>query len=194
MADFIQSEIRLLHIVQQKTPTKVDGETKPSQTKSTETPTIEEISPKGSIDEVSAEGIMKRGRKAVGKFAMARRGVRYIDTIAMGSIEYYFQGSINRATLEGNTRKASLIQTQKSTTLGIVSTSKAAGMAALTSMATGNWFILGMQAAQMAISAAMMAQQYAMNISMIKAEENKEITYSRYRQERLVQNTYRRFL
>lgn len=188
MADFIQSEIRLIHVVGKEAPTKNKQETKAGRV---ETKTIEEESPAPNGKETGDE-IMKRGRRAVGKFAIARRSVRVFESLVNMEVGLRQTRAYNRAMLSGDSRKAVEAQNQMTMTNAIIGEFKAMTMSAVTSVATGNPYIMLMYLTQTLTDRFSGLVMFQEQMRVYEEQKRREIEYSKYRQERLLFNTFRR--
>jgi len=146
--DYIQSEIRLIHIdggSQTTKPTEATANTEPQTPEQINNTRISNTNPKDTNGKVSMTGI-EGAKRVVGKYSVIRRGIGIgFDAMTYG-VEQEFNTQIRGQQLLGNSRGAEKLQNARqvfTTNLGMART---LGIGLGASVFTGNPLIIGMVA------------------------------------------------
>lgn len=185
MANFIQSEIKLIHTTEGVDPTSVEKATKPQSNNAGKL----NKDGKGSDGaEASKKALLKR----TAKFSMLRRSAN----LALTSLEFGLQHAMtrrqNEAMLAGDMRKTSHYSNQKQRVSGTLATVRQLTMSVIVSAATQNYLLLGFQVAQSGIERLIGIANVAEQELMRQERDMRDIMLSRTKRERLVHNVFRR--
>lgn len=188
--DYIQSEIRLIHIdggSQTTKPTEATANTEPQTPEQINNTRITNTNPKDTNGKTSMAGI-EGAKKVVGKYSVIRRGIG----IAFDSMTYFteqsFSAQIRSQQLLGNSRGAEKLQNARqvfTTNLGIART---LGIGIGASVFTGNPLIIGMVAISMALGEVNSAMNREAQQGYYQEDRQRTIQASMYERSRLITN------
>lgn len=188
--DYIQSEIRLIHIdggSQTTKPTESTANTEPQTPEQINNTRISNTNPKDTNGKVSMTGI-EGAKRVVGKYSVIRRGIGIgFDTMTYG-VEQEFNTQIRSQQLLGNSRGAEKLQNARqvfTTNLGMART---LGIGLGASYFTGNYLIAGMVAISMALGEVNSAMNRDAQRSYYQEVRERTIQASMYERSRLITN------
>lgn len=188
--DYIQSEIRLIHIdggSQTTKPTEATANTEPQTQEQINNTRISNTNPKDTNGKTSMAGI-EGAKKVVGKYSVIRRGIG----IAFDSMTYFteqsFSAQIRSQQLLGNSRGAEKLQNARqvfTTNLGMART---LGIGLGASVFTGNPLIIGMVALSTALGEVNSAMNREAQQGYYQEDRQRTIQASMYERSRLITN------
>lgn len=188
--DYIQSEIRLIHIdggSQTTKPTEATANTEPQTPEQINNTRITNTNPKDTNGKTSMAGI-EGAKKVVGKYSVIRRGIG----IAFDSMTYFTEQSFNTQIrsqqLLGNSRGAEKLQNARqvfTTNLGMART---LGIGLGASVFTGNPLIIGMVALSTALGEVNSAMNREAQQGYYQEDRQRTIQASMYERSRLITN------
>lgn len=188
--DYIQSEIRLIHIdggSQTTKPTEATANTEPQTPEQINNTRITNTNPKDTNGKTSMAGI-EGAKKVVGKYSVIRRGIGIaFDTMTYG-VEQEFNTQIRAQQLLGNSRGAEKLQNARqvfTTNLGMART---LGIGLGASVFTGNPLIIGMVAISMALGEVNSAMNREAQQGYYQEDRQRTIQASMYERSRLITN------
>lgn len=188
--DYIQSEIRLIHIdggSQTTKPTEATANTEPQTQEQINNTRISNTNPKDTNGKTSMAGI-EGAKKVVGKYSVIRRGIGIaFDSMTYG-VEQEFNTQIRSQQLLGNSRGAEKLQNARqvfTTNLGMART---LGIGLGASVFTGNPLIIGMVALSTALGEVNSAMNREAQQSYYQEDRQRTIQASMYERSRLITN------
>lgn len=188
--DYIQSEIRLIHIdggSQTTKPTEATANTEPQTPEQINNTRISNTNPKDTNGKTSMAGI-EGAKKVVGKYSVIRRGIGIaFDTMTYG-VEQEFNTQIRAQQLLGNSRGAEKLQNARqvfTTNLGMART---LGIGLGASVFTGNPLIIGMVALSTALGEVNSAMNREAQQGYYQEDRQRTIQASMYERSRLITN------
>lgn len=184
MAEKIQGELRIIHTVEQATPTNPQSPTEQTGTDNFgQTPNTDV-----NADDINLKGLKKVG----GRVSIQRRLANY--TIAAGEkyINRQFDNAIFKESLYGDSRSMAKKQQWKATTNEITNATKSIVGASITSFAVGNFWILGLQLANMASNVISNQANAMQRNNNFQEKARIEMFESNKRRDRVIVNTYNR--
>ena len=188
--DYIQSEIRLIHIdggSQTTKPTEATANTEPQTPEQINNTRITNTNPKDTNGKVSMTGI-EGAKRVVGKYSVIRRGIGIaFDSMTYG-VEQEFNTQIRAQQLLGNSRGAEKLQNARqvfTTNLGMART---LGIGLGASVFTGNPLIIGMVAIAMALGEVNSAMNREAQQGYYQEDRQRTIQASMYERSRLITN------
>ncbi len=188
--DYIQSEIRLIHIdggSQTTKPTEATANTEPQTPEQINNTRITNTNPKDTNGKTSMTGI-EGAKRVVGKYSVIRRGIGIaFDTMTYG-VEQEFNTQIRAQQLLGNSRGAEKLQNARqvfTTNLGMART---LGIGLGASVFTGNPLIIGMVALSTALGEVNAAMNREAQQGYYQEDRQRTIQASMYERSRLITN------
>lgn len=188
--DYIQSEIRLIHIdggSQTTKPTEATTNTEPQTPEQINNTRITNTNPKDTNGKISMTGI-EGAKRVVGKYSVIRRGIGIaFDTMTYG-VEQEFNTQIRSQQLLGNSRGAEKLQNARqvfTTNLGMART---LGIGLGASVFTGNPLIVGMVALATALGEVNSAMNREAQRGYYQEDRQRTIQASMYERSRLITN------
>lgn len=188
--DYIQSEIRLIHIdggSQTTKPTEATANTEPQTPQQIDDSKITNTNPKDTNGKISMTGI-EGAKRVVGKYSVIRRGIGIaFDTMTYG-VEQEFNTQIRSQQLLGNSRGAEKLQNARqvfTTNLGMART---LGIGLGASVFTGNPYIVGMVALATALGEVNSAMNREAQRGYYEEDRQRTIQASMYERSRLITN------
>ena len=188
--DYVQSEIRLIHIdggSQTTKPTEATANTEPQTQEQINNTRISNTNPKDTNGKTSMTGI-EGAKRVVGKYSIIRRGIGIaFDTMTYG-VEQEFNTQIRGQQLLGNSRGAEKLQNARqvfTTNLGMART---LGIGLGASVFTGNPLIIGMVALSMALGEVNSAMNREVQQGYYQEDRQRTIQASMYERSRLITN------
>lgn len=188
--DYIQSEIRLIHIdggSQTTKPTEATANTEPQTPEQINNTRITNTNPKDTNGKISMTGI-EGAKRVVGKYSVIRRGIGIgFDTMTYG-VEQEFNTQIRSQQLLGNSRGAEKLQNARqvfTTNLGMART---LGIGLGASLFTGNPYIVGMVALATALGEVNSAMNREAQRGYYEEDRQRTIQASMYERSRLITN------
>ncbi len=188
--DYIQSEIRLIHIdggSQTTRPTEATANTEPQTPEQINNTRITNTNPKDTNGKTSMTGI-EGAKRVVGKYSVIRRGIGIaFDTMTYG-VEQEFNTQIRSQQLLGNSRGAEKLQNARqvfTTNLGMART---LGIGLDASVFTGNPLIIGMVALSTALGEVNSAMNREAQQGYYQEDRQRTIQASMYERSRLITN------
>lgn len=188
--DYIQGEIRLIHIdggSQTTKPTEATANTEPQTPEQINNTRITNTNPKDTNGKISMTGI-EGAKRVVGKYSVIRRGIGIgFDTMTYG-VEQEFNTQIRSQQLLGNSRGAEKLQNARqvfTTNLGMART---LGIGLGASLFTGNPYIVGMVALATALGEVNSAMNREAQRGYYEEDRQRTIQASMYERSRLITN------
>lgn len=188
--DYIQSEIRLIHIdggSQTTRPTEATANTEPQTPEQINNTRIPNTNPRDTNGRTSMAGI-EGAKKVVGKYSVIRRGIG----IAFDSMTYFTEQSFNTQIrsqqLLGNSRGAEKLQNARQVFTTNLGTARTLGIGIGASVFTGNPLIIGMVAIGMALGEVNAAMNRETQQSYFQEDRQRTIQASMYERSRLITN------
>lgn len=188
--DYIQSEIRLIHIdggSQTTKPTETTANTEPQTQEQINNTRISNTNPKDTNGKISMTGI-EGAKRVVGKYSVIRRGIGIGFDAMTYFTEQSFNAQIRTQQLLGNSRGAEKLQNARqvfTTNLGMART---LGIGLGATLFTGNPLIVGMVAISMALGEINAAMNRETQQSYYQENRQRTIQASMYERSRLITN------
>lgn len=182
MAEFIQSEIRVIHTVETNSPTSKIDDTLPQ-------PEFDNVGASDTTADKKAKGSTRR---MLGKTAIYRRSLNYSIAAVERIANSNFDNRIRQANLYGDKRQMAKIQNDKVLFNGITNRVKSLGGAAITSWALRNPWILALQAADWAMDVGNTISNANEQRNYEIERQNAEMYRSNRKRERMIIGTYNR--
>ena len=188
--DYLQSEIRLIHIdggSQTTKPTEATANTEPQTPEQINNTRITNTNPKDTNGKVSMTGI-EGAKRVVGKYSVIRRGIGIaFDTMTYG-VEQEFNTQIRAEQLLGNSRGAEKLQNARQVFTTNIGMARTLGIGLGASIFTGNPIIIGMVALSMAIGEVNSAMNREAQRGYYEEDRQRTIQASMYERSRLITN------
>lgn len=173
MADFIQSEIRLIHEYQQPNPTDAQNE-------------------EGEVVSPTKDGETKKTKKMLGRGAVSRRSFGILFDVAQHITTKNFNDLSFQRTLIGDTRGAKLIANSRQNFNAQIELVRFGTMIGLTTIILKNPYVALVGVAARAIKIGLDYDNYKQQKQQYDALREKSIYESIHKRNRLAFNTYNR--
>ncbi len=180
MAEFIQSEVRLIHVVETAKPTESNDKTNAKGLDS------------ASADKVGEDGNIKKTKGFIGRTSVVRRLANITMSQAEFAMNRHFDKRIFQEQLAGNSRGAEKLQNIKSIHNAYSNQVKSAVGAGITSYFLGNPVIVLTYAVGELLKIGQNFANYQSEIMQYTERRNLELFINDKRKDRIILNSYNR--
>lgn len=182
MAEFLQGQLKIIHTMEEATPTGAKDPTAP-----TDSNINEDASPK------TADDVGKKGwKKQMGKAGVQRRLLNIATFSVDAVVNRQFDKAIFKESLYGSRRGMKKIQNNKAIYAGITSQTKALTGGVITSVALNNFTILAIQSVSEVLNISKRIESQMYDRSQFEERRALEVYVSNRRRERMIVGTYNR--
>ena len=180
MAEFIQSEVRLIHVVESAKPTESNDKTNAKG--------LDNL----SSAEVEEKGALTKTKGFIGRTSVVRRLANITMSQAEFAMNRQFDKRMFQEQMAGNSRGAEKLQNVKSIHNAYSNLTKSAVGAGITSYFLGNPVIVVTYAIGELMKMGQNFANYQSEIMQYTERRNLELTISEKRKDRIILNSYNR--